>query len=182
MDRLECKGCRPVYLDMHCKFVLQGDVWQTNKSESASELYRPSDRRLSAKLVPTFCEKNVPRGKREGSLRPYFRFSGPESLLFFQVASQLYSQGWVDPVPDPLFLRKSGIAGNRTRASGSVVKCISEIWYQTGDYFWDVKRYTLVDYKHLGGTLFYPKDREREQVLQNINKLPHCTLSRYRRQ
>jgi hypothetical protein len=28
----------------------------------------------------------------------------------------------VDPVPDPLLLRKSGSAGNRTRASGSVAK------------------------------------------------------------
>jgi hypothetical protein len=26
----------------------------------------------------------------------------------------------VDPVPDPLLIRKSGSAGNRTRASGSV--------------------------------------------------------------
>jgi hypothetical protein len=33
----------------------------------------------------------------------------------FQVAPQLYSRGWVDPVPDPLLLRKSGSAGNRTR-------------------------------------------------------------------
>jgi hypothetical protein len=34
---------------------------QTNKqtpwSESASELYRPSDRRLSTKLLPTFADK-----------------------------------------------------------------------------------------------------------------------------
>jgi hypothetical protein len=28
----------------------------------------------------------------------------------------------VDPVPDPLLLRKSGIAGNRLRASGSVAR------------------------------------------------------------
>jgi len=27
----------------------------------------------------------------------------------------LTSRGWVDPVPDPLLLRKSGSAGNRTR-------------------------------------------------------------------
>jgi hypothetical protein len=27
----------------------------------------------------------------------------------------LSSRGWVDPVPDPLLLRKSGSAGNRTR-------------------------------------------------------------------
>jgi hypothetical protein len=33
---------------------------------------------------------------------------------FFQVA-QLYSRGWLDPVPDSLFLRKSGSAENRTR-------------------------------------------------------------------
>jgi hypothetical protein len=40
--------------------------------ESESELYRPSDRRLSAKLVPTFADKGVPRGERDGSLRPLF--------------------------------------------------------------------------------------------------------------
>jgi hypothetical protein len=40
--------------------------------------------------------------------------------FLFQVAPQLYSRGWVDLVPDPLFLGKSGIAGNRTRTSGSV--------------------------------------------------------------
>jgi hypothetical protein len=34
---------------------------------------------------------------------------------FFQVSPQLYSRGRVDPVPDPLLLRKSGSAGNRTR-------------------------------------------------------------------
>jgi hypothetical protein len=45
----------------------------------------------------------------------YFRFSRPEPLLSFQVAPQLFSRGWVDPVPDPLLLRKSGSAGNRTR-------------------------------------------------------------------
>jgi hypothetical protein len=37
----------------------------------------------------------------------------------FQVAPQLYSRGWVDPVPDPLLLKKAGSVGNRTRTSGS---------------------------------------------------------------
>jgi hypothetical protein len=41
--------------------------------------------------------------------------------FFIQVAPQLYSRGWVDPVPDPP-LRKSGSDGNKTRASGSVAK------------------------------------------------------------
>jgi hypothetical protein len=45
---------------------------------------------------------------------------GQSSYFFFQVAAQLYSRDWVDPVPDPLLLRKSGNAGNRTQASGSV--------------------------------------------------------------
>jgi hypothetical protein len=41
------------------------------------------------------------------------RFSKPEPLFFFQAAPQLSSRGWVDPVPDPLLLRKSGSARNR---------------------------------------------------------------------
>jgi hypothetical protein len=45
-----------------------------------------------------------------------------EPLLFFQVAPQLYSWGWVDPIPDPLLLRKSGSAGNRTRTSGPLTR------------------------------------------------------------
>jgi hypothetical protein len=40
--------------------------------------------------------------------------------FFFKVVPQVYSRGWVDPVPDPLLLRKFGRAGNRTRVSGSV--------------------------------------------------------------
>jgi hypothetical protein len=53
--------------------------------ESASELYRPSDRRLSEKLVPTFAV----RGQHNGSLRPYSRFSRPEPLLFLSSSSSI---------------------------------------------------------------------------------------------
>jgi hypothetical protein len=42
--------------------------------------------------------------------------------FFFQVAPQLYSRDWVDPVPDPLLYFFFGSAGNRTRASVSVAK------------------------------------------------------------
>jgi hypothetical protein len=41
---------------------------------------------------------------------------------FFQVAPQLCSRDGMDPVPDPLLLRKSGSDGNRTRTSESVAK------------------------------------------------------------
>jgi hypothetical protein len=46
--------------------------------ESASELHRTSDRRLSAKSVPTFAVRGVSRGQRDKSLRLYFRFSRQE--------------------------------------------------------------------------------------------------------
>jgi hypothetical protein len=53
----------------------------------------------------------MPRGQRDGFLRPYSRFSRQEPRLFYQVAPQLYSRGRVDPVPDPLlfFLVVPGI-------------------------------------------------------------------------
>jgi hypothetical protein len=61
--------------------------------ESASELYRPSDRRLSANLVSSFDDRRChvvsvtdPYGRILGFLdrSPYF---------FFQVVPQLYSRG-----------------------------------------------------------------------------------------
>jgi hypothetical protein len=89
---------------------------------SASELYRPSDCRLSEKLVPTFADW----GCHVVSVTdPYGRILGFidwSRYFFFQVASQLYSRGWVDPVLDPLLLRKSGSSGNRTMTSGSVAR------------------------------------------------------------
>jgi hypothetical protein len=54
---------------------------------------------------------------------PYGRILGclhRSRYFFFQVAPQLYSRGFVDPVSDPLLLRKSSSAGIRIRASGSV--------------------------------------------------------------
>jgi hypothetical protein len=88
--------------------------------ESASKIYRPRGSRLSAKLVPTF----VDRGCHEVSVTdPYGRILGfldRRCYVFFQVAPQLYSRASVYPVPEPLLLRKSGSAGNRTRTSGSV--------------------------------------------------------------
>jgi hypothetical protein len=63
------------------------------RPESASELYRSSDRRLSAKLVPTSAD----RGCHAVSVTdPYDRILGfldRSSYFFFQVAPQLYSGG-----------------------------------------------------------------------------------------
>jgi hypothetical protein len=45
--------------------------------------------------------------------------------FFIQVAPQLPSQGWVNTVPDPLLLRNSGSAGNRT---WDFWICSQELW------------------------------------------------------
>jgi hypothetical protein len=62
------------------------------KTESASELYRPSDRTLSAKLVPNFAD----RGCHVVSLTdPYGRILGfldRNCYYFFRVAPQLHSR------------------------------------------------------------------------------------------
>jgi hypothetical protein len=66
---------------------------QTPWPQSASELYRPSERRMLVKLFPTIAD----RGRQVVSVTdPYghiLGFSRLEPLLFFQVATQLYSRG-----------------------------------------------------------------------------------------
>jgi hypothetical protein len=64
----------------------------------------------------------VPRGQREGSQRPYSRFSRPKPLLFLSSSSSIVPTRLSGPVPDPLLLRKSGSARNRTRTFGSVAR------------------------------------------------------------
>jgi hypothetical protein len=83
--------------------------------EAASELYRPSNRRLLGKLVPTLADGGC---HVIGMMDPYgciLGFLDRSSYFFFQVAPQLYLQGRVGPVPDPLLLRKSGSAGIEPR-------------------------------------------------------------------
>jgi hypothetical protein len=48
---------------------------------------------LVGEVSANFCGNRVPRGQHDRSLWLYSRLSGPEPLLFFQVAPQLYSQG-----------------------------------------------------------------------------------------
>jgi hypothetical protein len=71
-----------------------------------------TDRATAVDLVPTFAD----RGCRVVSATdPFSRILGFLNLsryFFFQVAPQFYSRGCVDPVPDPLLLKKSGSAGN----------------------------------------------------------------------
>jgi hypothetical protein len=52
-------------------------------------------------------------------------FPDRSCYYFFLVDPQLYSRGWVDPVPDPLLLRKSGRAVNRIQ---NLWICSQEPW------------------------------------------------------
>jgi hypothetical protein len=92
-------------IDSTITIAMKSTPW----TESASELYGPSDRRLSAKLVPTF----VDRGCHVVSAKDaYGRILGSldrSRYFFFQVAPELYSRGRVDPVPDPLLLTETAI-------------------------------------------------------------------------
>jgi hypothetical protein len=90
-------------------------------AKSASELYQPSESRLSAKLELTFKDRRFHVVSVTDSNGRILYFLDRNRYFFFQVAPQLYSRGCVDPVPDPL-LRTSGNAANRIRTSGSVAR------------------------------------------------------------
>jgi hypothetical protein len=64
----------------------------------------PSDRRLSAKLVPTFAYK-CPVISTEDPYGSILGFLDWSHYHFYQLTPQLYSRGWVGPVPDPLLRR-----------------------------------------------------------------------------
>jgi hypothetical protein len=65
------------------------DNKKTPWPEYASKLYRPNDRRLSTKLVPTFADRGVSRSQRSGSLPPYSQIWRPEPLLFLSSSSSI---------------------------------------------------------------------------------------------
>jgi hypothetical protein len=103
-------------------FKLPYKTKQTPWPESASELYRPSDRRLSAKLLQTFADRRCHMASVTDPNGRIIGFQKRSRYFFFQIAPQLYSRGCVDPVRDPLLLRKSGSSGNRIWISGSVAR------------------------------------------------------------
>jgi hypothetical protein len=80
----------------------------------------PTYRRWSTKLLPIFAERGCLLVSAADPHSRIPRLLDRTRYCFFQVALQLYSRGWVDPVPHPLFLRKSGSTGNWTLTSGSV--------------------------------------------------------------
>jgi hypothetical protein len=57
--------------------------------ESVSELYRPSDRRLSAKLVPAFADRECHVIRVTDPYGRILGFSRPEPLLFLSSSSSV---------------------------------------------------------------------------------------------
>jgi hypothetical protein len=61
--------------------------------ESASELYRPSDRHKSAKLVPTLAYRRCHVVSVTKSYGRILSFLYTNRYFIFQIAPQLYSRG-----------------------------------------------------------------------------------------
>ena len=83
-----CKGhqanvrnVRKFYFDLSHLFVQL--IKKTQWPYSASELYRQSGRRRSAKLVPTFAARGESRGQRNESPRPLISFFWTGAATFY---------------------------------------------------------------------------------------------------
>jgi hypothetical protein len=77
---------------------------------------------LVGEVSASFSGQRVSRGQRNKSPTVVNFGFLDWSCYFLEIAPQLSSRGWVDPVPDLLIFRKSGSAGNRIRTSGSVAR------------------------------------------------------------
>jgi hypothetical protein len=76
----------------------------------------------------------------------------------------------VDPVPDPLLVRKSGSAGNRTRASGSVAT--------NPDYYWsDVRITFLISLYAVVLNEIVSMDGGKRVAAKNVTKQRHKSLT-----
>jgi hypothetical protein len=82
----------------------------------ASELYHPSDRCLSAMLMPIFMDRGIPCGQHNGSLRPYSRLSRPEPQFSLPSSSSIVLTRLSGLRSRPTNSQKTDSAGNRTRA------------------------------------------------------------------
>jgi hypothetical protein len=102
------------------------ELFKVTFSSSNSNIYTKRIAGLSSRANYT---DQAARGCRVVSATyPYGRILGFldwSRYYFSQVATKLYSRGWVDTVPDLLLLRKSGSAGNRTR---DLWICSQEHW------------------------------------------------------
>jgi hypothetical protein len=147
------------YPNLHLQNISPPTKLQTNSAAWVR------DRTILTERPPRFGEVSAnfaDRGWHVVSVTdPYGRILGfldQSPYFFFQAAPQLFSRGWVDPVPDPLLLRTSDSAGNQTR----------DLWICSQE---------LLPLDHRGGPApsnwrqFYSQICRIERVLQD-----HCYL------
>jgi hypothetical protein len=94
----ECRTCQKT--SMHKQLIIQNchihiHLITKHKLHGLSSRANYTDRATAAvgEVIANFCGYRVPRGQRDGTLRPYSRFSRQAPLLFYQVAPYLYSRG-----------------------------------------------------------------------------------------
>jgi hypothetical protein len=100
------------------------EIWtilSEGKKSKKSE-WPESASHLSTTLVPTFADRRCHVVSLTDHYGRMVGFLDRSRHFFFQVTPQLYSRGWVVLVPDPLLLRKTGRARNRTKTSGSIAR------------------------------------------------------------
>jgi hypothetical protein len=90
------------------KTKLRGLSTQANYTDRATAACRRSYCKLLRIESVAWSAQRVPKAVNLGFLDRSRNFS-------VQTVPQLSSRGWVHPIPDTLFLRKAGSAGNRTR-------------------------------------------------------------------
>jgi hypothetical protein len=81
---------------------------------------------LVGEVSANFCKvESVGWSAQQIPMAVNLGFLDRRRYFFIQVAPQLSSRGWVDPVPDTLLVRKSSSAGNRTR---DLCICSQKLW------------------------------------------------------
>jgi hypothetical protein len=87
--------------DVLSRFLLSSLLCSADTANKTNKLHGLSSRANYTDRATAACRRSDCH-EGDGTLRPYSRFSMQEPLLFYQVAPQMYSRDWVDPVPDPL--------------------------------------------------------------------------------
>jgi hypothetical protein len=99
---------------------------QTNSVILVRERTIPTERPpLVGEVTNNFCGFGCCVVRTTNPYGHILRFIDRSRYFLFQVAPQLYSRGWVDSVPDPLFLGKPDSVGKRTR---DLWICSHELW------------------------------------------------------
>jgi hypothetical protein len=120
-----------------------------------------TDRRLSAKLVTTFVNRGYRVVSATDSYGRILGFLVRSRYFFFQIAPQLYSRGWVDPVPDTL-----------TPGSGALLERSLVVWtLDSFPAFYETRRFNTEFTRALHLSLSWARPIQ--------SKLPHPDSKRF---